>query len=126
LLDAAEAWLDKTNKLDAASDESLVLTAYVAYARYLVDPPNRWQKYLGIVNASLEQAKKANPNNPRVYYLQGIPLFAKPVTYGGGKTVAKPYFEKAATLFARQDASDIDKPSWGEKDNAAYLAKCNQ
>jgi hypothetical protein len=126
LLDAAEQYLDKTNHLNAASDESMVLTAYVAYARFLVDQPNRWKKYLDLMNTNLEQAKKANPNNPRIYYLQGVPLLARPKTYGGGKEVAKPYFEKAKILFAAQNTSDITRPSWGEKDNAAYLIKCNQ
>ena len=126
LLDAAEAWLVKTTQLNAANDETLVLTAYLAYARFLVDPRNRWKKYLDLMNTNLDRAKKANPNNPRIYYLQGVPLFARPVTYGGGKAVAKPYFEKATALFAAQDTTDITKPSWGAKENAAYLAQCNQ
>jgi hypothetical protein len=126
LLDAAEKYLDKTNSINAASDESMVLTAYVAYARFLIDPPNRWKKYLDLMNSNLDNAKKTNPNNPRIYYLQGIPLFARPKTYGGGKDVAKPYFEKAKTLFAAQNATDITKPFWGEKENASYLAQCNE
>lgn len=125
LLDIADKYVDKMNSINGASDESMVLTAYVAYARFLVDPANRWKKYLDLMNTNLDKAKKANPDNPRVYYLQGIPLFNRPKLYGGGKDKAKPYFEKAKELFAKQNTADITRPFWGEKDNANYLEKCN-
>jgi hypothetical protein len=126
LLDIAENYVAKMNSLDGGSGESLVLTAYVAYARFLVDPRNRWQKYLGLMNANLEKAKRVNPDNPRIYYLEGVPEFNKPKLFGGGKDVAKPYFEKAKALFAAQQSTDITKPYWGEKENAKYLELCNQ
>jgi len=125
LLDEADKYVEKTNAINAAGDESLVLAAYVAFSRFLVDPANRWKKYLEIMNDNLDKAKKANADNPRIYYLQGIPVFNKPVLYGGGKKKAKPYFEKAKTLFAKQTTASILQPSWGEKDNADYLQKCN-
>ncbi|MDB5111681.1 MAG: hypothetical protein JWR67_2795 [Mucilaginibacter sp.] len=124
LLDEADKYVDKVNAIKPSSDESMVLTAYVAFARFLVDPANRWKKYLTIMNDNLEKAKKANPDNPRIYYLEGVPVFNKPKLFGGGKNKAKPYFEKASALFAKQDTSTVQKPSWGEKENAEYLAKC--
>lgn len=126
LLDVADNYVSKMNSLDGGSDESMVLTAYVAYARFLVDPPNRWKKYLDLMNANLEKAKKVNPHNPRIYYLEGVPVFNKPKVYGGGKDKAKPYFEKAKELFAKQMSTDITKPYWGEKENAGYLAQCSE
>ena len=126
LLDQADKYVEKLSSLRPASDEGMVLTAYAAYARYWVDPRNRWQKYLPLMTSNLDMAKKANPNNPRIYYLEGIPVFNKPAAYGGGKDKAKPYFAKAKELFAKQDKSAITKPYWGEKDNADYLTKCEQ
>ena len=126
LLDEADKYITAMNSIDAANDESLVLTAYAAFTRFLVDPANRWRKYLEIMNDNLEKAKKANPDNPRIYYLEGIPVFNKPTLYGGGKKKAKPYFEKAKTLFAKQATGSVLKPTWGEKDNADYLIKCDQ
>jgi len=126
LLDQADKYVEKLASLHPSSDEGIVITAYAAYARFLVDPGNRWQKYLELMNSNLDKAKKANPNNPRVYYLEGIPVFNKPTLYGGGKDKAKLYFEKAKTLFAQQDTSSIAKPYWGAKENADYLAKCSQ
>jgi hypothetical protein len=126
LLDQADKYVAKLGSLRPSSDEGMVITAYAAYARYWVDPPNRWQKYLELMTSNLDKAKKVNPNNPRIYYLEGIPVFNKPTVYGGGKDKAKPYFEKAKELFAKQDKSSITKPYWGEKDNADYLVKCDQ
>jgi hypothetical protein len=126
LLDVADNYVEKMNSLDGASDEGMVLTAYVAFARFLVDPRNRWKKYLDLMNSDLDRAKKTNPDNPRIYLLEGIPVFNKPKLYGGGKDKAKPYFEKAKELFAKQGATDITRPSWGEKENAGYLAQCNK
>ncbi|HEX3935605.1 MAG TPA: hypothetical protein VHW43_13050 [Puia sp.] len=126
LLDQADKYVQKLGGLRPSSDEGIVITAYAAYARYWVDPPNRWQKYLSLMNSDLEKAKKVNPGNPRIYYLEGIPVFNKPTLYGGGKDKAKPYFEKAKDLFAHQDRSSIAKPYWGEKENADYLVKCDQ
>lgn len=126
LLDEANKYLERVNGINASGDESLVLTGYVAFARFLVDPPTRWKKYLDLMNASLEKAKKINPENPRIYYLEGIPVFNKPKIWGGGKNKAKPYFEKAKVLFAKEDKTSILKPYWGEKENMDYLVKCNE
>lgn len=126
LLDQADHYVNILNAIDASRDESLVLTAYVAFSRFLVDPANRWKKYLDIMNTNLEKAKKVNPDNPRIYYLQGIPIFNKPVLYGGGKKKARPYFEKAKLLFEKKGtAPSVLHPYWGEKENEDYLLKCD-
>lgn len=125
-LDKADDYLKKTTALNQLPDETYVLIAYVAFARYSVDPANRWKKYLDLVNSNLETAKKANPGNPRIYYLQGIPIFNKPKLYGGGRDKAKPYFEKAKELFDKQDTTSILKPYWGAAANQSYLDKCNE
>nr|WP_121273160.1 hypothetical protein [Pedobacter schmidteae] len=124
LLDQADNHVKIMNAIQGTNPEGLVLIAYVAFSRFSVDPANRWKKYLDIMNDNLEKAKKANPDNPRIYYLQGIPVFNKPFLYGGGKKKAKPYFEKAKSLFAKHRAAAILHPYWGEKENEAYLQKC--
>ncbi|HZY35420.1 MAG TPA: hypothetical protein VFE53_02160 [Mucilaginibacter sp.] len=125
-LDKADDYLKQTTALNQSPGETYMLAAYVAFARYSVDPANRWKKYLDLVNSNLETAKKANPDNPRIYYLQGILIFNKPKFYGGGTIKAKPYFEKAKDLFNKQDTTSILKPYWGAADNQSYLDKCNE
>lgn len=83
-------------------------------------------KYSSLANETLEEAEKLNPTNPRIYYLQGMNVFHTPKTFGGGKEKAKPFFEKAKSLFASQKpASSID-PNWGEGHNNQMLAECNK
>ena len=127
-----DAYLDEADKekedavslLKKNNDETYVLAAMIANARMAVDPMNRWQKYGSIFSSSLESAKEINPNNPRMYYLQGTSKFFTPKAYGGGKKAALPYFEKAETLYAKEKGGDITKPYWGKDKNAYFLGQC--
>jgi len=127
-----DAYLDEADKekedavsiLGKETDETYVLGALIANARLAVDPMNRWQKYGPIFSSDLESAKDINPNNPRMYHLQGISKYFTPKTYGGGKKAALPYFEKAQVLFAKETDDDITKPYWGKKMDNYYLEQC--
>jgi hypothetical protein len=127
-----DAYLDEADKekedvvsiLGKETDETYVLGALIANARLAVDPMNRWQKYGPIFSADLESAKDLNPDNPRMYHLQGTSKYFTPKAYGGGKKAAQPYFEKAQVLFAKETDYDITKPYWGKKMNNYYLEQC--
>ena len=133
-----DAYLDEAEKeredavslLKKENDETYVLGAMMANARMAVDPMNRWQKYGSIFSADLESAKDLNPDNPRMYYLQGTSKLFTPKAYGGGKKIAQPYFEKAEALFTKEaatpTANDITKPHWGKNHNEMFLAQCKQ
>ena len=131
-----DAYLDEAEKeredavsiLKKENDETYVLAAMIANARMGVDPMNRWQKYGQLFSSNLESAKELNPDNPRMYYLQGVSKFFTPKAYGGGKTIAQPYLEKADALFVKEAATpaanDITKPHWGKSHNDMFLAQC--
>jgi hypothetical protein len=129
-----DAYLDEAEKekeevmsiIKKENDETLVLSAMIANARMGVDPMQRWQKYSGLFRESLEGAKEINPDNPRMYYLQGVTKFFTPKAYGGGKKTAMPYFEKAETLFAKETTTDIGQPHWGKDKNVYFLTQCKQ
>jgi len=129
-----DAYLDEADKekeeavslLGKETDETFVLGAMIANARMAVDPMTRWQKYGQIFSADLESAKDLNPDNPRMYYLQGISKYFMPKAYGGGKKTAMPYFEKADGLFAKETGGDITKPYWGKQKNSYFLMQCKQ
>jgi hypothetical protein len=124
LLDEGDKYLEKVKAIDPKRDETYVLAALLANARLSVDGATRWKKYGDIFQEQLEQAKAANPDNPRIYYLKGISVFYTPAAFGGGKKKAKEYFEKATPLFAKQDKSSILKPYWGESKCAEFLKQC--
>jgi len=127
-----DAYLDEADKeredavsiLKKETDETFVLAAMIANARMAIDPMARWQKYGALFSSNLESAKDLNPDNPRMYYLQGISKFYTPKAYGGGKKAAQPYFEKADGLFAKEAGGDITKPYWGKDKNSYFLIQC--
>jgi hypothetical protein len=128
-----DAYIDEAEKeredavaiLKKENDETYVLAAMIANARLGVDPMQRWMKYGPIFKQNLESAKEINPDNPRMYYLQGTSTFFTPKAYGGGKKNAKPYFEKAEELFAKETGKDITMPHWGKHNNEYFLNQCN-
>ena len=127
-----DAYLDEADKekedavsiLGKDNDETYVLGAMIANARMSVDPMNRWQKYGQLFSTNLQNAKEINPDNPRMYYIEGISKYFTPKQYGGGKKPAQPYFEKAESLFAKEKGNDITKPYWGKEPNSYFLKQC--
>jgi len=131
-----DAYLDEADKereaavslLKKENDETFVLAAMIANGRMGVDPMNRWQKYGPIFSSNLESAKDANPDNPRMYFEQGVSKFFTPKAFGGGKKAAMPYLEKADALFKKEaaapGANDIGKPHWGKMQNDYFMAQC--
>jgi hypothetical protein len=125
LIDGAEAALNKADRLSPGNQEIFILRAWSAKARLAVDPQDRWKKCNALYDDAIAKAKRINPENPRIYFLDGQGYFYKPRIWGGGKDKARACFLKAKQLFAREDKGDILRPSWGEKANEEFLAKCN-
>jgi cytochrome c-type biogenesis protein CcmH/NrfG len=70
---------------------------------------------------ALETAKKLNPENPRIFLLEGEDKFYTPEQFGGSKTEAKKLFEEALKKYdSFKPASDID-PNWGKNMVAYFL-----
>jgi tetratricopeptide (TPR) repeat protein len=125
-LDQADKYYEKVKQLNPENDETCVLGALIANARIAIDGKNRYKQYGEPFDKNLEKAKALNPNNPRIYYLRGVSTFYTPKMFGGGAKRAKPYFEKAKSLFATQDKSSVMKPYWGEWMNEDYLKQCDK
>lgn len=121
LNDAEQERDEAVSLLKKENDETYVLAAMIANARLAVKPQSRWQKFGKIFDENLKKAKEINPDNPRIYYLQGTSKRFTPKMFGGGKKAALPYFEKAETLFAKENSEDITKISWGKRINEEFL-----
>ena len=88
-----------------------------------VDPQSRWSTYGQEASADLQKGIQADPNNPRIYYLQAMTLFNTPSQFGGGKDKAKPLFEKSVALFKSAQPKPL-YPNWGQKQAEDMLAQC--
>ena len=120
-LKAAESIADASGKLN---DELAVLRAYIAQARMVVDPMNRWQEYGPLFQAGIEKAQAMNPNNPRSYVLAGSSLMYTPEQFGGGPANACPVLKQAAEKFATFTPASDFAPNWGKEQIEPLLAKC--
>lgn len=126
LLDLANSHMQKAIELcGEESDELYALSAMVANVRLAVKPGSRWKEYGVIFEENISKAKKINPDNPRIYYLQGNSIFYTPKMFGGGAKNALPYYEKADSLFRvlpLPDSLSVE-PAWGMYQNTFMLEK---
>ena len=135
------AWVDKSADKDKIADKCkdfiskaqaiennadlYCLVQQVAILQMTVDPMSRWQTYGPLAKDALADAKKADSTNPRIYYLQGMTTFNTPEAYGGGKALAKPYFQKSVDLFKTYVPKPF-YPDWGKEEADKMLAACGK
>ncbi|WP_153800210.1 hypothetical protein [Foetidibacter luteolus] len=117
-----KALCDKAEAIEKNA-EILTIRNMAATQQMMVDPQNRWQTYGMEAGSALQKGMQIDPNNPRLYYLQGMSIFNTPEQFGGGKDKAKPIFEKAVALFKAAQPKPL-YPNWGQKQAEDMLAKC--
>ena len=110
-----------------ANDKAEILSIRnMAYTQQmLVDAQSRWMTYGQQAGNALQEAMKLNPNNPRLYYLQGMSLFGTPEQFGGGKEKAKAQFEKAIELYGKEEAKPL-YPDWGKQQTEDMIKQCGE
>ena len=114
---------DALVKEDADKAEILSIRNMTASQQMLVDPQSRWATYGPESSSYLQKAKQLNPNNPRLYYLEGANIFGTPEQFDGGKAKAKPILEKAVALYKVEQVKPL-YPDWGKKQAEDMLAQC--
>ncbi|MBD0331525.1 MAG: hypothetical protein ICV66_02615 [Chitinophagaceae bacterium] len=121
LADKAEQLINKADELSKNNSEIYVVKKMIATLRLMVDPMNRYMKYGPEAAQYLETAKKLNPENPRVYYLEGQDKFYTPEQFGGSKTEAVKLFEQALKKFDVFKPESSIHPSWGKRMTEYFL-----
>jgi hypothetical protein len=117
-----DALCDKAESIEKNA-EIYSLRNMAATQQMMIDPQTRWQTYGAEASKALQKGMQLDPNNPRLYYLQGMSLFSTPAAFGGGKEKAKPIFEKSGALFKTFKVKPL-YPDWGEARAEEMLAKC--
>ncbi|MGZ5255101.1 MAG: hypothetical protein ACXWV4_12055, partial [Flavitalea sp.] len=113
IADKAEALLEKATAIKGEHAEIFIIKKMISNLRMTADPMNRWQTYGPMGAEALAQAKKLDPQNPRVVLLEGQDKFYTPEQFGGSKSEAKILFEESIKRFeSHKPASSID-PNWG-------------
>jgi hypothetical protein len=116
------AYLAKAEAIEKNA-ETYAVENMSATQQMLVDPQTRYATNGRDAAEALQKGLALDPNNPRLYYLQGMSLFGTPPQFGGGKDKAKPVFEKSVALFKAAQPKPL-YPTWGAKQAEDMLAKC--
>lgn len=114
----------KADALDANNSELFCLKQMVAIQQLTVDPMARYQSYGAVASNAIAEAKKADPTNPRPYFLDAQYWQNVPEAFGGGKPVAKKLVEKSLELFKTFKPASPLHPDWGKEDAEKLLAAC--
>jgi hypothetical protein len=123
LADKADQMITKAEALSKDNSEIYAVKKMIASLRMMVDPMNRYMTYGEKAQQALATAKTLNPENPRIYLLEGEDKFYTPEQYGGSKTEAKKMFEEALKKFESfKPASDLD-PNWGRSTAQYFLSQ---
>lgn len=121
--DKAEELLNKAIALSKENSETWLIKKLIATLRLVGDPMNRYMQYGPEASEALQKAKELDPNNPRVYLLEGEDKFQTPEQYGGSKADAKVLFDKAKELFGTFKPESSIHPNWGLMRLNYYLAQ---
>ncbi len=116
--------LTKAELLEKNNADIFCLKQMIAVMQLTVDPMTRWQTYGAIAAEAIANAKKADPNNPRIYSLEGQYLMNVPEAFGGGKVAAKKLLEKSVGLFETYKPAAPFYPNWGKEEATKALAAC--
>lgn len=113
IADQADNLLSKAEALSKDNSEIFILKKMIATLRLMGDPMNRFMTYGPLGEEALQTAIKLNPENPRIYLLQGQDKFFTPEQFGGSKSEAKTLFETAIKKFGTFRPETSIHPAWG-------------
>ncbi len=116
--------ISKAEVIEPNNSELFCLRQMVATQQMMVDVMARYATYGVEASNAVEKAIKADPTNPRPYYLKGQNLMNTPEAYGGGKKVAKALFEKSLELYKTFTPATPFSPNWGKEETEKLLAQC--
>lgn len=123
LTDKATPLLAKAEELQKDNSEIFCLKKMLNTAKMMADPQNRYMTYGPAAKEALDKAKQLNPENPRVYLLEGQDLFFTPEQFGGDKQEAKKRFEESLKKFESYKPEDSISPSWGKGQAGYFLSQ---
>ena len=121
--DKADNQIKKAEEMMKNNSEIFIVKKMIATLRMMGDPMNRFMTYGPEAQTMLDEAKKLDPNNPRVYLLEGQDKFFTPEQFGGSKDEAKVLFEKAKQLFESFKPGSTIHPNWGKSSVTYFLSQ---
>ena len=123
LASKAEELLNKAEALSKDNSDIYCVKKMIATLRMMADPMNRYMTYGPQAAEALQKAKTLNPENPRVYLLEGQDKFYTPEQFGGSKTEAKALFEQSMKKYESYKPESDIHPQWGKSQVVYFLGQ---
>lgn len=114
--------LDTSRQKKELSEVYCVLSM-VNRAKVFINPMTHGRQYGPVATRYIQQAKVANPDNPRALYLEGWEKYFTPKMWGGDKTKAKELLQAARQKFDNEADGGAGQPHWGRQEVEDLLAK---
>jgi hypothetical protein len=122
----AQNQLDEVLKNNPGESELFVLQSLICYGRMSINPMINGPLYITKAANALNEAEKLDPGNPRIYYLRGKSTINTPKFFGGGKSAAIPFFEKALNIYKTFKPKSTIYPDWGKEDAERLYEECKK
>ena len=117
----AEKMIEKAELISPNNAELFLLKKMNYGMKMMVDPSTRWLTDGQSAAKALAEAKKLDPENPRVTILEAEDAYFTPEQFGGSKAKAKELFSKALEQFKVYQPKNTLDPNWGQGEARYFL-----
>ena len=91
--------------------------------KMMVNPMERWQTEGQAAQQALGEAKKLDPENPRITLLEAEDLYFTPEQFGGSKEKGIELFKKALEQFKTYKLKGNLDPNWGQGEASYFISQ---
>lgn len=122
LADKADQLLSRAEELSKDNSEIFIVKKMIATLRMMGNVMARYMQYGQAAAEAMATAKKLNPDNPRVFLMEGLDLYNTPEQFGGSREQAKKTLEEAVRKFEAFQPETPIHPTWGLGAARHYLS----
>ena len=119
----AQNYIDKAESLSPNNAEIFLLKKMNHGLKMMVNPMERWQTEGQAAQVALNEAKKLDPENPRISILEAEDLYFTPEQFGGNKQKGIELFKKALEQFKTYKVKSSVDPNWGQGEANYFISQ---
>ena len=119
----AQNYIDKAEALSPNNAEIFLLKKMNHGLKMIVNPMERWQTEGQAAQVALNEAKKLDPENPRISILEAEDLYYTPEQFGGSKSKGIELFKKALEQFKTYKIKSSVDPNWGQGEANYFISQ---
>ena len=119
----AQNYIDKAEALSPNNAEIFILKKMNHGLKMIVNPMERWQTEGQAAQVALNEAKKLDPENPRITILEAEDLYYTPEQFGGSKSKGIELFKKALEQFKTYKVKSSVDPNWGQGEANYFISQ---